>query len=122
MLGILLIYFIWKNFADLAVQYDKSKWGFGILGIVVYYAGTAFGGVILGFLTPELFEDNTGNSLLLGIIALPFGLFFCVIFYYLLKKTWKKNHVDMYDEIERIGENANENIHSSNTEEIKSQL
>ena len=35
MLGIVLWYFIGKSFADLADDYGKSRWGYGILGVVV---------------------------------------------------------------------------------------
>ena len=48
MLGLLLLYWIGKYFYKLAEAYDKSKWGFTILGIVVYYAGIVVLGLILG--------------------------------------------------------------------------
>ncbi|TDN87659.1 hypothetical protein DET49_111107 [Salegentibacter sp. 24] len=38
MLGLLLLYWIGKYHYRLAGEYDKSQWGFTILGIVAYYA------------------------------------------------------------------------------------
>jgi len=37
MLGLILIYFIWKYYSDLAIEHNKSKWGYGILCIVTSY-------------------------------------------------------------------------------------
>ena len=35
MLGLVLLYWIGKYFYKLAEEYDKSKWGFAILGLVL---------------------------------------------------------------------------------------
>ena len=45
MLGFLLIYFIWKYYSELAVEHNKSKWGYALLGIATYYIGTFIGGL-----------------------------------------------------------------------------
>ncbi len=111
MLGLLLLYFIWKQFADLAVKYDKSKWGFGILGIVIYYAGTFFAGIILALVTPNLV--TTSSDIELSLMAIPFGIVSCVILYLILKRIWEKNYVKIDDEIETIGQDLVE----TNTDE-----
>lgn len=104
MLGLLLIYFIGKYFYDLAAKYEKNKWLFAILGVVIYYVGTFVGGLILGVLDALMeLGINWDNSLLLSLIALPFGIGTCYLFYYLLKRSWSKALVIVTDEINEIG-------------------
>ncbi len=105
MLGLILLYWIGKYFYKLAEEYDKSKWGFAILGIVVYYAGTlifGFGiGVIAEIISPGFFDGF--NETILGLIVLPFGILSCYLLYKYLDKTWKKN-IPIKDElIDQIG-------------------
>ena len=100
---IILFYYIWKKFADLAFKYNHKRWIFGALGIVVYYAGTLIGGLILGILIVILdFIIDLENDLLMSVIALPFGLATCYGTYYFLEKKWKKEVVVM-DSIDDIG-------------------
>lgn len=90
MLGFLLIYFIWKYYSELAFEHNKSKWGYALLGIATYYVGTFIGGLAIGLI--DLFADTDlleSNSLILGLIALPFGLLFVWGLYKLLEKKWK---------------------------------
>ena len=69
MLGLLLIYFIGKQFYVLAESFKQNKWLFAILSVVVYYAAGLIFGVVLG-LFDVLFEwninwdDNIGINLL----------------------------------------------------------
>jgi hypothetical protein len=92
MLGLFLIYFIGKSFYDLAFEFHKSHWGFAILGVVSYYAGTIVAGVIFGLLVefdvvPALSDIP---ELALNLIAMPFGLLACWGLYQLLKSQWAK--------------------------------
>jgi len=92
MLGLFLIYFIGKSFYQLAHDYDKSRWGFAILGIVSYYAGTFIGGMILaiiGLIANSNFVE-TMPHIVLSLIAVPFGLLFCWGFYKILENQWDK--------------------------------
>lgn len=50
MIGILFIYWIWKGFTGLALEYDKNKWGYFAIGIVSYYGGTLIAGFMVGLL------------------------------------------------------------------------
>ena len=103
MIGIILIYFIWKRFADLAFKYNHKKWIYGLLGVIVYYAGSLLGGLILGLLSIIInFVIDWENNLLMSIIALPFGLATCYGTYYFLEKKWEKEVVVM-DSIDDIG-------------------
>ena len=90
MLGLLLIYFIWKYYSDLALEYNKNKWGYALLGIASYYAGAFMGGVILAVIGMLINSDFVSemNSLVLNLVALPFGLLAVWGLYTLLKKKW----------------------------------
>jgi hypothetical protein len=92
MLGLLLIYFIGKYFYTLADTHGKNKWVFAILGIATYYLGTFVGGLVIG-IGLELWGEGTVDdmsSLMLGLIALPFGLAACTGMYFILKMSWKE--------------------------------
>jgi len=88
MLGLVLIYFIGRTFYKLAGKYGKSEWGFAILGVVTYYAGTFILGIVLAIIAPNTIDEM--NNLLLGLIALPFGLLACFILHFILNKHWEK--------------------------------
>jgi len=92
MLGIFLIYYIGKTYYQLAELYQKHKWGFAIMGVAMYYFGTFLGGVILQLLflaglTPAVEEYN---SLVLNLLAFPFGLLTCWGLYQILKRSFSK--------------------------------
>ncbi len=92
MLGILFLYYIGKQFYDLAIKHEKNKWLFAILSIIVYYASSFVGGVIVAILGQTVFHYSVDDmqDIVIGLMALPFA-FFCVwLFYYLLKKQWEK--------------------------------
>jgi hypothetical protein len=94
MLGLLLIYFIWRQFASLAYTYNKSKWGYGILGVVVYYAGTFLGGICVGLLRPDLvYNDAPGNTFLIALAGMAVGIFIDIILYLILQSYWRKHYV-----------------------------
>ena len=103
MLGILLIYFIGKKFFDLADDYEKSKWGFAILGIAIYYAVGFLLGVIMALFNADFIENT--NDLLLGLIVAPFGILGCYLLYVFLEKKWKDEQPKTNTMIENIGKN-----------------
>lgn len=76
MLGLLVIYFIGRYYFKLAEEYNRSKSGYAILGVISYYGGTFLFGAIAGVL--GCFFDwlwiDTMDERLLGIIFLPFGI------------------------------------------------
>ncbi len=106
MLGILLIYFIGKRFYDLSTEYNQNKWLYAILSVVIYYAGTFIGGLFLGiFIELGIVNISLENNLMIGLIALPFGLGLVYLFYIYLKKKWNKSALLIKDEISDIGKN-----------------
>lgn len=95
MLGILLIYFIGKYFYDLAEKHERSNWGFAILGVLSYYFGTFVAGIIITIgldLWGTISVDDL-SDLMLGLIALPFGIATTIVFYHVLKNSWEKKAV-----------------------------
>lgn len=90
MLGLLFIYFVGKAFYDLADDYDKSRWGFAILGIVSYYLGIFCGafliGIVASFFWPDAIDDS--SSIVWGLVGIPIGILLCWVFYRLLKSKW----------------------------------
>jgi hypothetical protein len=93
MLGIIFLYWVGKYYYKLAEKYNKSKWGFAILGVASYYSGILFAslltGFVLAFYAPELIDGI--NDTLLGILMLPFGFLMTFGLYKFLKMTWAKN-------------------------------
>lgn len=103
MLGLILIYWIGKYFYKLAEEYDKNKWAFAILGIVVYYGSIILFGITTGIVSEIVSPGSieTMNETLLSILMLPLGLLSCYLLYKYLEKTWKKNRP--INEIDEIG-------------------
>lgn len=96
MLGILLIYFIGKPFYDLAQEYKKNEWAYAILGVVMYYVGTFVAGIVIGLGCYFMeFDFESINDLLLSLIAMPFGLFFCWLLHTFLKKKFSGDLSDI---------------------------
>ena len=104
MLGILLIFIIGKYFYKLAQNYDKHGWLYGILGVICYYFGTMVGGFSIAIFS-DLFAWNINfeDTLTLTLAAIPFGILFAAIFYFLLKRNWSISVVEIKDEIQHIG-------------------
>ncbi|MGK0389904.1 MAG: hypothetical protein ACI94Y_002649 [Maribacter sp.] len=109
MLGLIFIYFLGRSFYKLAELYGRSKWGYGILGIVIYYAGSMLGGLIIGIFYAIYVGleniDNIENKLdgWIGLLVIPFGLLFCWLAYkfieYRFKKSLEENSVDLDSDI-----------------------
>lgn len=92
MLGLLLIYFVGKKFYDLAFEYDRSRWGFAIAGVVCYYAFT----FICAFVIALFIEINSpgyitdSNEIWIGMLGIPFGILACWGLYKILENSWIK--------------------------------
>lgn len=92
MLQFILWYYLGKYYYDLAVKYDKNKWLFAILSIVIYYAGiflcAGLLGIFLAFVDPSMLE--TISDRFLSILFIPVGLLVCWGVYRYLENYWKK--------------------------------
>ncbi len=105
MLGIILIYFIGKQFYKLADEFEKNRWGISILGVMSYYVGQIL--FVIGvLLSDELLDTNfitDNNESRLSLIALPMGILICAGLYFLLQKNWNKNKKPETNLIDEIG-------------------
>ncbi len=105
MLGLVLLYFIGKKFAELAEAFKKTKWHYVVLGLVVYFAGT----FVLGMLVLSVLDAvgainlDTMHNRVLDLIALPFGLLSCYLFYLFLERKWKREAPKVDKRIGEIG-------------------
>lgn len=86
MLGLLLIYFIWKKLAELASKYNRSRWGYGLLGIAVYFASQLlFGFIIWPLMLANGTELTDGTQLMVSFFAIAFGALGVYLLHYFLK-------------------------------------
>ena len=101
----LLLYFVWKYYKELAEKYNKEKyWPYVIGGAVIYYAGSFLGGILIGVIAiaADINIEDT-NDRLLGLLALPLGILLSFIFYKYLEKKWSVEYVDPNLALEEIG-------------------
>jgi hypothetical protein len=107
MLGIILIYYLGKQFYTLAQAHQRNKWGYAIAGILSYYASTIIGLIIIivgiGSLFPDLIDPIPEYTY--DLIGIPFGLFGTWLFYQYLKQKFVGNssvnhntHNDLLDD------------------------
>ena len=93
MLGLILIYLVGKKFYELAFEYNKSRWGYAIAGVVSYYAGYLLSVFIIATIveisSPGYITDS--NELLFSVLGIPFGALICWGFYKMLERNWSKD-------------------------------
>ncbi len=108
MLEIIAVIFIGKYFFKLAETYEKSKWGYAILGIVTFYATVFITGFIYAMFyissNPYATEDDI-STIVITLLSIPIGLGVTYLLYYLLEKSWKKNFTNEKPSIDDIGKN-----------------
>ena len=104
MFGLIPIYFLGKYFSELAHEHDRSRWGFGILGIVVYIGVQLLMGVIFGIIliaSNPGFELSKAEEVVANVVGIGLGALSVWLFYYLLKKSWEKkralNNTELLD-------------------------
>lgn len=103
MFGILLIYWVGKFFYQLAIQFNKSKWGFAVLGLATYYGSQIIFGFILAMFN-EIFTLGVDfDSVGINLLGIPIGAGACYLLYKFLEKKWKREYVNPLIEIETIG-------------------
>ncbi len=93
MLGLILIYFIGKQFFELAFEYKKPQWPYAILGVVTYYGSLLLFAFILGIILGITGNADVveSNKFLFGILCIPIGYLCAWILLKVLEKKWKKN-------------------------------
>ena len=108
MLGIFLLYFIGKRFAELSEEFNKTKWHYVVLGIIIYYVGAIGIGMILFGILDGLSIINLDaiHDRVLDLMILPLGILSCYLFYNYLKKKWEKEAPKLNKMINEIGEDT----------------
>ncbi|HEY0651639.1 MAG TPA: hypothetical protein VGD65_00880 [Chryseosolibacter sp.] len=92
MLALILIFFVGKYFFDLAGRYDRSEWGYAILGVISYYAGTFLIGIVLGILGEFSVITNVDEipNTVLTLLAVPAGALTSFLLYRYLENRWDR--------------------------------
>ncbi len=109
MIGLLFIYWIWKAFSNLAIEYSKNKWKYFFIGLgsyfgvnflsaIIYVLGLA---IVYGF--DVLDDDSYYSSGLDFICALLGGLGCYAVYKYLEGKNQKERELLNKEGIESIG-------------------
>ena len=113
MLSILLIYFVYKYFRDLARKYKvKQEWKYSLTGVVAYF-GFQFlflfvWGVVEVINNPNYAQTDTSFNSGVGFLALLFGMLMLYFLHkYLEKRLKQKEITSSVDEIDEIGFNVN---------------
>ena len=91
MISFILLYFIGLPFYNLAEKHRKSRWLIALIGILIYFAGTFIGGIIITLVSTYLFDYSVSriHDFLLNLLTIPFGLLFGWIFYRFLILKWE---------------------------------
>ncbi len=110
MIEIVAVILIGKYFYNLADKYEKSKWGYTVLGIISFYGTVFLCGVIYAFwffaqAENQFATEDDMSTLLVTFISLPIGIGVAYLLYFLLERNWKKNFVSNKPSIDDIGKN-----------------
>lgn len=96
MIGLILIYFIGRQFYFLAQDHRNNRWLFAILGIGSYYMGTMIFTFTIALLANyfEFFFDLMHKTQFVqGLMSMPMGLLCCWIFFHMLRSSWQKRKI-----------------------------
>ncbi len=95
MLGIILLFHVWKRFSELALNFGKSK-NNGWYGILAYVLGILTFGFALGILN-EIFSwgIDWDNNFSINLIEIPVGILCCYILYKILERKWQSQYVEI---------------------------
>lgn len=110
MIGLILIYFIGRQFYVLANEYQHNRWLFTILGIASYYFGVLLFGFIVVWLSnySEYFFDLMHKTQLVqGLVSMPMGLICGWVFFHLLRANWQKRRKADFSQFEMIDREGN---------------
>ena len=102
MISIILLIIMGRFFYKLAEEYNKSKWGYAILGIVTYYGTSIIYGityVLIYFMAnPNAHEDDISETFL-NLTGIPIGIGGAYLLYYFLERNWKRSKKEEVESI-----------------------
>ena len=114
MLSILLIYFVYKYFRDLARKYKvKQTWKYSLTGVVSYFGFQVLfffvWAIVAIIMDPNYnFENNKSMNSGVGFLAMLFSMLMLYFLHkYLEKRLKQKEITSSVDEIDEIGFNVN---------------
>lgn len=95
MLEILFIYFVGKKFYDLAELYNKNKWLFVVLSVLMYY-GCIFLWLIVFSIIMEIIGYSVAewSDLAFTLIGLVLSILTVFGFYKLMERKWSNDVTD----------------------------
>lgn len=92
MLGLIFIYFVGKNFYELAHEHNRSRWGFAVLSVIIFYASQLiFGTILISAIVLSGVELTTTMQFFMSMLGIGCGVAGIWLFYFLLKRAWAKN-------------------------------
>ena len=107
MLGIIIVAVV---FSKLAGKYNKSKWGYAILGLVTYYGSMFIYGIIYALIlisiNPNVTEEEIDSDWTLKLTGIAFGILVAYLLHHFLEKNWKKNRENEQLNIDDIGKDV----------------
>ena len=110
MLSILLIYFVYKYFRDLARKYKvKQTWKYSLTGVVSYFGFQVLfifvWAIVAIIMDPNYnFENNKSMNSGVGFLAMLFSMLMLYFLHkYLEKRLQKQQEISPVNEIENIG-------------------
>lgn len=103
MFGIILIYWVGKYFYQLAIEFNKSKWGYAVLGLATYYGSQILFGFIIAIFNEIFVLGIDFEGIGINLLGIPIGGLSCYFLYNFLEKKWKREYVNPLAEIEAIG-------------------
>ena len=109
MFGLIFIYWIWKAFSNLAIQYNKNNWKYFFIGLFSYYGITFLCGfifvVIMGFIKGfDAVASGGYDSPGLNLFFALFGGLGCYgVYKYLESKGEKERELTKKEGIDSIG-------------------
>lgn len=109
MLGLIFIYWIWKAFSNLAIEYGKNKWTYFFIGIGSYYGTSFLAGIIYGIIVilingVDAVNGEDYNSTEWNLLFLVLGGLGCYgVYKFLEQKAEKERELIKKEGIESIG-------------------
>lgn len=92
MLGLILIYFVGRNYFELAHEHNRPAWLFAILGVLTFFFGQFFLGTIVATLiVSSTGAISDGTYLLVSVISIACGAAAIWFMYKRLESFWKAN-------------------------------
>ncbi|OOV17129.1 hypothetical protein [Flavobacterium sp. LM4] len=109
MIGILLIYWIWKAFSNLAIENDKNKWKYFFIGLGSYYGITFLAAILYVIIIAvingidALDDESYYNSGLDFVFAILAGLGCYGVYKFLENKGLEEKELLRKEGIDSIG-------------------